>query len=270
MRYPASTDTQQDPIDFVRWPIYGPPDFFSGGQDMRFNAILVIAFGVLAAHVAGASELKCRVVSVNESQNVWEEGFGTYGDPSVDSDSQEVTIESSGTTVNEVTVGQMRWQKSDGDKLSMTKANDKTNITIRPKDSAETIVITVYASQRGVVLRADGTEGLGRVASIDCSSLKALETAYPGKRFVTQLSDRAFQALPKTIRTEMGKTDIPFELGDGYYDLKSLVVYVVKDRAGETVGYLKAAHLSYTEGDDVDVLVRFDRNGLRHGEIEQL
>jgi len=230
------------------------------------NSIIAIAVGLISWTQLTATE-SCRVVTVNESANIWEEGLGTYGDPEVDSDSQTVVLDATGNRVNEIAVGQMSWMADDA-VLRKSTVQGKATWEAQPEGTDQKIRVIVYSSMRGIVLLADGNSSFARVATIDCSSLQTLENAALVHDNVIRLSQVERRALPAAVRAEMSKTDIPFELGDGYYDLKWSRLYRVVEQDGSTAGYMEEAHLTYTEGDDVDVIVRYDRNGLRHGDIE--
>ncbi len=71
------------------------------------------------------------------------------------------------------------------------------------------------------------------------------------------------------ILYELEQVDVPFEMGDGYYDFVSSELYSVKDE-GKVIGYLELTKLSYTEDPIyVYVLVRFGADGKRVGDLEE-
>lgn len=227
-----------------------------------FLALLGLSIGSTATHAES-----CRVVTVNEATNIWEEGLGVYGDPEVDSDSQRVELTAVGSRIQEIRIGQMSWSRDEA-VLRRSTSQGRTTWEAQPEGTDQNIRIIIYPSQRGIILLADGGSTHQRVATIDCLSIAELETSHIGFDNVTRLTNGERQALPARVRAEMAKTDIPFELGDGYYDLQWTRLYRVKNRNGVVVGYIEHAYLTYTEGEDVEVYVRYDRNGLRHGAIE--
>ncbi len=101
---------------------------------------------------------------------------------------------------------------------------------------------------------------------------KPLNRVYPGDRGVTKMTNAQFQALPPALKRTLGSVDVPFEMGDGYYDLVSERWYRIRSTVdGRVLGYLNEVRLSYTEDAEyVDVLVRFAADGRRIGKIEEL
>lgn len=235
-----------------------------------------VIFSLLSiSTIASASdklETTCRVVTVNESKNWLEEGLGVYGDPEVDSDSQEFDVYVQGGRLTSVKLGQMRFSSEKGDVLSRTLQGKNKSIKIDVGDSDTELRVVIYPSERAVVLTAEGGEKLAVMATLDCSSVKDLTSTDPTSRAknVKKLTSQDLAKLPQSVKEQISKTDVPFELGDGYYGVKSYKAYKIFDKKSneQHVGYVYLYKLSYTEGDDVNAVVRFDRNGLRVGEIE--
>lgn len=65
----------------------------------------------------------------------------------------------------------------------------------------------------------------------------------PNVRLVTS------SALPLVVADTLNQIEVPFEMGDGYYDLKVSAVYEVTNPndSSEIVGYMGAYLMSYTE-----------------------
>ena len=212
----------------------------------------------------------CRVVSVNDSKNPWEEGLGVFGDPDADSDSQNVGFWWKGKKLESVSVGQMSWTPNT-QVVTITDDGKSTQYQIDYSKSAS-VLLKVYRSEMGVILhRPHFKNKWTMVGTFDCSSVKEVEAASKADKNVRALKSSEVKKLPKTTRDNLNRVDLPFELGDGYYDLKFSRYYVVNSKDGQDIlGYLLWARLHYTEdNEDIEVLVRFDRNGLRLGKIEQ-
>ncbi len=215
----------------------------------------------------------CRVSSVNESANPWEEGLGVFGDPDVDGDSQAVSFEGTRANVAAIGVGQMHWIIDTDDTIEVTVEKNVTKYLLGNVDSKSAVLLKVYPSERGIILyREKQSAKWQTIGTFDCSSVSEVEKASIRSSNVTKLGTAQVKKLPKSLRSNIDKVDLAVELGDGYYDLKASQLYAVnaKKDATQIVGYLLWAKLTYTEdNEDVVVLVRFDRNGLRLGEIEK-
>lgn len=211
-------------------------------------------------------EERCRVVSLNEEVNPWEEGFVVFGEG--DSDAGEVIFRSTGNKLNAIKIGQMVFSKKFGAKILVTLAEKETKYKI--SDENQDILIRVYSdSSRGIVLRKEAGESTySQLAKIDCLNVDHVETADRELENVSLMNSQELRALPAEVQANFSKVDIAYELGDGYYSVKKVTVFKVMDRNTNVVlGYHHYAICSYTEGDDVEALVRFDRNGLRIGEV---
>lgn len=243
----------------------------------KLSAVLTVLF--LAPPLSAASlampaphGVNCRVVSVDPDLSVWEEGLGQYGDPNVDGDSQNVYFSMKNGKIDYIRVGQMTWD-SDSAKITVKPliAEMGTTYLYTVTEGGEFLQLKVFPSQRGVVLhRPEPGAKLGAVATFDCSSVEEMETARPESRNARVMTSAQFAKLPKDVRDNMAKVEMAVEMGDGYYDLEKSKTYAVYSTANpqELIGYIEWGHFEYTEGDDVEAFVRFDRNGLRLGEIE--
>lgn len=109
---------------------------------------------------------------------------------------------------------------------------------------------------------------LAGVASI----AKPLNKVFPGDAGVSRMTATEFKALPPALRGALNSVDLPFEMGDGYYDFVSEKWYRVRSSFdGRVLGYLNQVRLSYTEDSEyADVLVRFAADGRRIGRFEEL
>ena len=102
-------------------------------------------------------------------------------------------------------------------------------------------VFTVGASAAGIVDRYPDTDGVYLVKG---------------------------EAQKKAINKMLEDVDLAFEMGDGYYSVIHLVLYVVRD-GSKVKGYIEKYKMSYTEDREyVTVLVRYDKNGKRVGDYE--
>lgn len=230
-------------------------------------AVLLIQSGLAFAAPKHGSE--CRVVTVVEANNPWEEGLGVFGDPEVDSDSQDVSFTWKGKKLQSISVGQMTWIPGTETITIDTEGTTSTYQIDYSKSSS--VLLKVYSSQRGLILQRGRIKDKWKtVGTFDCSPIDKVETASIGDANVKALKGQEIKKLPRLVQDNFGKVDLPFELGDGYYDLKVSRYYSVTEDSGDVFGYLLWARLSYTEDKDyVEVLVRFDRNGLRLGDIER-
>lgn len=72
------------------------------------------------------------------------------------------------------------------------------------------------------------------------------------------------------INKKLEQVDVAFEMGDGYYDVQSIKLYVVRS-GNDVIGYIEEYELSYTEEPElVTVVVRYGVDGKRIGEIEEI
>ncbi len=233
---------------------------------MKLSILGAVALG---SNAAFAAELTCRVVTVNESANVWEEGLGVYGSIDADDDSETVFIKTIRRQPTSISIGQMRFHS--GNTKLLTHKSDEATTSYFIQVSDENIQVKIYtASERGVILRKEiGDARFKQVATIDCSSIEQLETVVAGSSNLVRMTASEVKSLPKAVKAAMSQTDIAFEIGDGYYDLYELHTYKLLDqRSGDVAGYFEHGFLHYTEGEDVEAFVKYDRNGLRHGPIE--
>jgi len=206
----------------------------------------------------------CRVVTVDQEVNPWEEGLGVFGDPESDSDSQNVNFNYGGS----IRVGQRSWKKN---KLTIKESDSATEYLI-PEESGESVLLRIYPSERGVILYKERSSSSWQtVGTFDCASVVEVEKAVLDSGNIKVLSPVQFKKLPKLVRENLDSVDLAFELGDGYYDLNESKTYEVTSTKGAktVVGYLLWGSLHYSEdNEDIQAILRFDRNGLRIGEIE--
>lgn len=238
---------------------------------MKVTPILLPLLAAASAHAArpslAKSVLTCRVASIIEQNNPWEKGLGVYGSWAADDDSESVVITSGGAVPLSVQVGQMHWIEGDDNVLIKTKLlpnqRGETYEIRRPFD-AQLIQVNVYASERGVVLVKPDRTWL-TVATFDCHSTKAVETA----KFVDgQVAGAALvsrEELPAIVRKNIVSTNFPEELGIGLWRVEAERIYRVVDEAAHTEGYVAWEKIRHTNGDGQsdEIILRFDRNGLR-------
>ena len=228
---------------------------------------VLIVLSVFLSIPSIAGERECRVVR-SEDNNPFEEGLGVYGDPDVDDDSEIVSLPETGKIVS-LSIGQMTWRTKDGDKITRQETPRKAVIyKVVPHKGKGYYAVVTYPSERGVLLRNE--EGEDSVfGHIDCSSVDEVKAASIGSPGTKALTAAQRKALAKEVTTNIDKLDLPFELGDGYYDLKATRLYEVR-KESKVVGFILWAKLYYTEDkDNVEVTTRFDRNGLWLGEIDR-
>ncbi len=217
-------------------------------------------------------QMTCRVEFVYDD-NVFEEGLGVYGDLDVDGDSQEIMIPAPymprGSAVQ---IGQMSYSVKDGDKIDVRSGRQDYTVDVAPKGSNFRLQFKYFRkSQRGIALVADGNGKFRQLAAFDCSSTATVLATEILNKNATELKGQRLESLEKKIKDRLDVVDFAFELGDGYYDLKESRYYEVRDPGLNVVGYIAWARLHYTEdNEEIAAQVKFDRNGLRLGEIERL
>ncbi len=230
---------------------------------MRPLIILSTMFLMATSAWAKVTEKNCRIYDVNDKNNVWEEGVGEFGDPNSDSDSQTVELWTSGRRTIHVGVGQMSWDEVRASIKTDTKPNKDKIILVKPNGSKVNIQIKLYPSERGsVYFLRKPTEKFLFVAKFDCSSTDEAVKANIDTALVKELTTKEYKALPKVVRDRLDSFDIAFAMGDGYYDVIDSKYYRVVNKKGELIGYKLWANMSYTEGDDTEATVTYDRNGL--------
>ncbi|MCX6126319.1 MAG: hypothetical protein NTV34_16420 [Proteobacteria bacterium] len=210
----------------------------------------------------------CRVTWVNEKANFLEEGLVKTGHG--DSDSQSFRIQKKQDSVIEVKLGQGAWSHENGDVIISRQQGTAQVIKVNPEGMDLELKIMLYPSMRGIIFVTQDNKPEEKLAALDCLSVKDVEMAQVKGANSKKLNPSQILALPERTRSEIESVDVPFELSDGYYDIKSTALYQISSKAnpGLLVGYVKVYELSYTEGDDLTAIVRFDRNGLRISGIE--
>ncbi|MDZ4660172.1 MAG: hypothetical protein SGJ18_01000 [Pseudomonadota bacterium] len=94
-----------------------------------------------------------------------------------------------------------------------------------------------------------------------------LESKYPNDKGVYVVKG---ETQKRVINSILEEVDVAFEMGDGYFDVESIKLFIVRNKT-KVLGYLNEVKLRYTEDPEyVFVLVRYDENGSRVGEIEEL
>lgn len=94
-----------------------------------------------------------------------------------------------------------------------------------------------------------------------------LENKYPSSEGVFPVKGKA-QKL--AIQKILQNVDVAFEMGDGYYDVVSTKLFIVRNEP-KVQGYIELYKLSFTEDPEyVFVVVRYDVKGQRVGELEEL
>lgn len=237
----------------------------------------LVLFSAFAVNAQAATEYKtCRIDRVNEAYNVWEEGLGVFGSDA-DDDSETVVFAYNGKNMQYISAGQTTWRNKAGDSKitytqSKTKKGTSTIFSINGKTDAAQF--TVNSDERGTFSYSQYKKKFVTVATFDCSSVEDVnKVGWNFKAANVKLVSRAeYKKISKTVLTNMGNTDIAYELGDGYYDFINgtdrFYQVTAKGNPKKLVGYIFTAKYNYTEGDPVVALVRYDRNGLKLGEVE--
>lgn len=95
---------------------------------------------------------------------------------------------------------------------------------------------------------------------------KEISEYYPKHEGVKEIKAPAQK---DAVKKKLKSPDVAFEMGDGYYDVKSIDLFLIRD-GNKTVGYIERYKLSYTEDPEiVTVLVRYSFDGAQVGEIEE-
>ncbi|MES2802631.1 MAG: hypothetical protein V4654_09090 [Bdellovibrionota bacterium] len=223
---------------------------------------LIALFIIGSSVAANASDikLKCDVVNLHDD-NVFEEGLGETGDSNADEDSQAVSVEI-GESSKDVSIGQHSFSSDDKDmKISRKDSSALISINVQ-MGKVQTIKVKVYKkSLLGVILQKDsGINSYHTVAEIDCNDYTKTKELILSGKVASKEIDKA--TLQKAILQKISNIDIAFELGDGYYDLKSEKLMELS-LDGKVVGYELQSNLSYTEGDDAETYTYFLANGVR-------
>lgn len=233
---------------------------------MKHTSLLSTLTLALSLPAFAANNLHCRVISVVESENIWEEGLGKYGDASVDDDSETVVLPVKGK-VSSIHVGQKWWsQGKDGAVLSRKIHNGETtfNVTVDGQPEAQ---LKLYDSELGLLLLKKDSKWV-KVATFDCSSVEDLLNVSITDERAHLMSKTALSKMNKEVLNNIQEVEFSVELGDGYYSPTEIRLYEVISEEGVLMGYIAWEHLNFTEGDPVTAWLYFDRNGLRLGEIE--
>lgn len=228
------------------------------------TASFVLASLVSTSLQAATQDILCRVASVNEANNPWEEGLGIFGSPNTDSDSQEVHIKLKDGKPVRISVGQPSWTAGRNATLTTESLADRT--LYKATDSAgEELVIGIFSeTQRGYVLfKESSADALQKTATFDCSSTDVVLNSNPGETNVQKLTKSQMNALPEAVKQHMAEIDFVDGLNDRGYRLELLNTYKVTNRDGSLAGFIAVGHLSHVDSDDVEALVVYDRNGLR-------
>lgn len=185
--------------------------------------------------------------------------------PAADSDSQELSFRNENGKITSLSVGQM--MIFDGEDGVITQKLEGSTKIITAKDSSRrlTLQLRLFESQRGLVLFAETSGNLKKLATVDCLSLSDLESSNDSSPNVFRVGFAETKRMDQKVFKRIESVDIAFEMGDGYYDQKSWNLFRVMNpkKGTELLGYLVKADFSFTEGDDVEVSIYFDRNGLR-------
>ncbi|WP_413570606.1 hypothetical protein ACLWBD_08500 [Bdellovibrio sp. HCB117] len=90
--------------------------------------------------------------------------------------------------------------------------------------------------------------------------------------FSKNIERTSFQKLPKKVQKTASEIEIPWELGDGYYDTQAKVIYRVFDPATKaTVGYIFAEFITYTEDPEAYIVgAHVNAQGLRIGTLTHM
>ncbi|KYG65362.1 hypothetical protein AZI87_12480 [Bdellovibrio bacteriovorus] len=90
--------------------------------------------------------------------------------------------------------------------------------------------------------------------------------------FSKNIERTTLQKLPKVIQKTASEIEIPFELGDGYYDSYASVIYRVFDpQTKKTVGYIFAEFITYTQDPEAYIVGAYvNTAGRRIGELEYM
>ncbi|MBI2519546.1 MAG: hypothetical protein HYV97_03990 [Bdellovibrio sp.] len=225
------------------------------------KTLLLLSCLLYSALTSAANlDFRCDVLSVKDS-NVFEEGLGATGLSDVDEDAQKVEILLSANS-KELQVG----QHSFSSKEAMVKFDYQDKPTyhkVTATEESQTVQVTVYkTSKLGVLLQKDQNESKYKmVAELDCNDYSIVKKYMLSNKATPVKIKRA--AISQATLKRMARIDVPFEMGDGYYDLQSENYYQVSHN-GKIVGYILESVMAYTEDDeDVTAQTYFLANGVR-------
>lgn len=96
-----------------------------------------------------------------------------------------------------------------------------------------------------------------------------LEKAYPGDANTRRIDFLEIRSAK--VKETLQSVDLGYEMGDGYYDVLKLELYMVFDKNGKLLGFMEAALMSYTEDPDLFLVAAFvNTKGVRLGEVHNL
>ncbi len=151
------------------------------------------------------------------------------------------------------------------DSITSSEENDNSLIIkFNHEQEKANLILKYYKdSEKGVLLGKKKSEDKFFVlATFDCANYSNLEEEVENTD-IRNLDEIDFKDLPKNVRAAMRDVDLPFEYGDGYYDILWEKIYLVKSNE-EVIGYIVETKMNYTEDDeDVYNTDYFYPNGIR-------
>lgn len=227
------------------------------------SRISFFSFAIILSSLSQAAEISatCDVVKLHDYE-VFEESLAEAGASYVAEETGRLRIEAQNDS-GEVNIGDSFFTSEEDTSQIKVFDNIKTqDVTIQ--NEAQSYKIILYkASQKGVLLFKSAEQNRPRystVAEIDCADYSKIKRAIlKGQASESRVS---IKKLSKELSEKISSIDVPFEMGDGYYDLKYEKLFQLSLN-GQVVGYRLESALSYTEGDDTVASTYFLANGVR-------
>lgn len=209
---------------------------------------------------ASSLEISCDVVKLLTGR-VFEEGLAETGGSTYDVEAQIVKVEID-EAFQELRVGETEVRSFDGAKVTARSTATETVVT-GDDMRKEVIQLRIYkALGKGVILQKEkSATRFTTVAEVDCNDYTEVKKALESGRNVTERKVTVSQ-VPAEIMRKINQIEVAFEMGDGYYDVKSETLYELSIR-GQVAGYRLDSELSYTQGDDTTAYTYFLANGVR-------
>lgn len=227
---------------------------------MRSVIVAMSIFSLSLTTQARSLEISCDVVKLLTGR-VFEEGLAETGGSTDDVEAQIVKVEID-EAFQELRVGETEVRSFDGAQVTVRSTATETVVT-GDDMRKEVIQLRIYkASGKGVILQKerDATR-FTTVAEVDCNDYTEVKKALESGRNVTERKVTAAQ-VPLEIMRKINQIEVGFEMGDGYYDVKSETLYELSIR-GKVAGYRLDSELTYTQGDDTTAYTYFLGNGVR-------
>lgn len=143
----------------------------------------------------------------------------------------------------------------------LVDSSKELKVSIEDKAKKEKLMLRLYKnSNLGVVLikREDSYKTL---ATFDCNDYSKQNKIVISGGIHKKIR---FEKLPENVKKMMGNVDVPFEMGDGYYDLKKREIFIVLNEQKIVQGYIVESTLTYTEDPELaSATDYYQLNGIR-------